>query len=316
MIPQAEAHPWSVRSLVGKAALYIDRMESVTADDWQYGLWSALGLELLARAALAKISPTLLADDWRNVSYALGHPSMVKKFSPASVTTSEVFKRLKELLPSFTDEIAGFCSQHIDRRNSELHSGELAFVDAGTSAWLAKFYLTCKVLLVHLEMELADLFSNPEAVQSLIESLEDAAAKAVDKDIKAHKQVWLNKSGEEQEKATLAAKTWAQRHSGHRAPCPACRNIGLLQASPGGPVATQVTEDEVVERQTVLPSSFECVACGLRIAGLSRLSACGLGDAFTAKSTFLPSEFFGLYTDDDLEEARREGPQFIDDMNE
>jgi hypothetical protein len=66
----------------------------------------------------------------------------------------------------------------------------------------------------------------------------------------------------------------------------------------------------------MLPSSFECTACGLRISGLSKLSACGLGDAYTAKSTYSAAEFFGLYTEDELEEARKEASAPEEDFNE
>jgi hypothetical protein len=68
----------------------------------------------------------------------------------------------------------------------------------------------------------------------------------------------------------------------------------------------------------MLPSAFECVACGLKIAGLSKLSACGLGDAFTATTTLTPAEYFGLYTEQDLDEARASGgePEYEEDFNE
>ena len=68
----------------------------------------------------------------------------------------------------------------------------------------------------------------------------------------------------------------------------------------------------------MLPSSFECTACGLRISGLSRLAACGLGDAFTATSTRSVAEFFGLHSDEELEEARAEAaePEYEEDFNE
>ena len=72
----------------------------------------------------------------------------------------------------------------------------------------------------------------------------------------------------------------------------------------------------MVERQTLSPSSFECIACGLRISGFSKLSACGLGNAFSAKSTYTAAEFFGLYTEDELEDARNEPPPYEDDFNE
>ena len=69
----------------------------------------------------------------------------------------------------------------------------------------------------------------------------------------------------------------------------------------------------------MLPSAFECIACGLRISGFSKLSAAGLGDAFTATSTFSVPEYFGLHTDEELEEARAEGlpgRDWEDDFNE
>jgi len=81
-------------------------------------------------------------------------------------------------------------------------------------------------------------------------------------------------------------------------------------------VSTTVGNDEVVQRQTMLPSAFECIACGLKIAGYSKLSACGLGDAFSEMTTYTAAEFFDLYTEDDLEEARNVRPEYEPDFNE
>jgi ribosomal protein L37AE/L43A len=38
-------------------------------------------------------------------------------------------------------------------------------------------------------------------------------------------------------------------------------------------------------------SLFECVACGLKISGLSYLSACGLGDTYTGTFTYDAAEY-------------------------
>ena len=81
-------------------------------------------------------------------------------------------------------------------------------------------------------------------------------------------------------------------------------------------MSTRVTDYEVEQRQTVLPFSFECIACGLRISGLSKLSVCGLGDAFTDKSTYSAAEFFELFTEDDIAQARAEGAGYDDDFND
>ncbi|MFN2576129.1 MAG: hypothetical protein ABR607_00395 [Pyrinomonadaceae bacterium] len=150
----------------------------------------------------------------------------------------------------------------------------------------------------------------------MISTLEDAAAKAVEQDIKAHAQVWTNRDAKDREAAALQAESWAIRQAGHRVGCPSCESRALTQGNPSGPVSTEIGNDEVIQRQTMLPSSFECIACGLRILGLSKLSACGLGDAFSARSTYSAAEFFDLYTADELEEARKEHPEYEVDFNE
>jgi hypothetical protein len=317
MTTVAAPHPWSHESLVGKARLFIEIMEAHPVDDSKFALWSALALELLARAALAHISPVLLADagNWRNAAYALGRTATQKKFTPSSIATKEVFARLNELVPTFTEEIAGFCARHADRRNAELHTGELAFANLGTSSWLPRYHQACAVLLSVFGATLADWVTDPSSAQAMIDSLGDAAAKSVARDVKAHAQVWENKTAEEREAAALQATATTTRQAGHRTSCPSCKCPALLQGSPAGPVATEIRDDEVVQRQTMVPNAFVCAACGLRILGLSRLSAAGLGDAFSAKSTYSPAEHFGLYTEDDLEDARQSGDE-EEDFNE
>ena len=309
MTASIESHPWSRDACLEKARYYLQLMEDSTADEWQFGFWSALSLELLARAALAHISPSLLADskDWRNIEYSLGRAPTAKRFTPRSISTTEVLARLKEIIPELNEEILGFCSQHADKRNAELHTGELAFASYKTSLWLSKFYLTCKVLLASMGQELSSFVRDADAAEELISSLSEAAAKAVTQDIAAYAKVWQDKTPEEKDEAALAATAWATRQSGHRVECPACKSQALVHGKPGGSVVSRLSEDEVEEKQSVIPASFECIACGLRIGGFSKLSACGLGDAFTSTSRYTPAEFFGLYSEDNLEEARSEG---------
>ena len=318
MKPSVAGHIWSEEALFRKAQLYVERMEEHTADDWEFGFWSALSLELLARAALAHISPVLMADNgnWRNLTYALGEDQTAVNFSPKSLSTNDVLARLKELVPTFNEEIVGFCSKHLRRRNSELHSGELAFEKLGTSEWLPRFYSACDVLLKSTNRELGDLVSEPAEAKEMITAFDDAAASAVKGDIKAHKKVWSNKGSSEQEEASKQAATWATRHTGHRVKCPACMSQALLQGTPSGAVTTEVEGDEVVQRQTMLPSLFECIACGPRISGLSKLSASGLGNAFSARYSYTAAEYFKLYTEEDMEEARGEMPEYEPDFNE
>jgi transcription elongation factor Elf1 len=145
----------------------------------------------------------------------------------------------------------------------------------------------------------------------------DTAAKSVGADVKAHRTIWEQMGAEDQKRAEEQALIWASRRLGHRVTCPACGNPALVQGSAHGPVTTITEEDQIVQKQTMLPSLFECIACGLKISGLSKLSASGLGDAFTATSIFSPAEFYNLHTDEELAEAVAEAePEFEEDFND
>jgi len=311
------SHPWSEEAFFQKARYYIEIMETYPPAEWLFGFWSSLALELLVRAALAKVSPVLLADQskWQNLHYALGKELPSARFNPTSIGTKDVHARLAELLPSFNKEIQGFCAKHADRRNAELHTGELAFSTYGTSEWLARFYQACEILLQSIDKDLGDLFSDPGSATSMIESLKDEAAMAVKADINAHERVWSGKAEEDRQEAIAKASVWAILQVGHQVSCPACKSHALINGSPSGPVARKVTDDGVVERQGVIPASFQCIACGLKISGHSKLAACGLGDAYTMTTLTSAADFFGLYTEEEIQEAREEVPDFEPDFN-
>lgn len=304
-------HEWSAESLIDKAQRYSNIMLEKDKTDWQFGFWSALTLEMLARAALAKVSPTLLAEgkDWNNTYYALGHTPIESKFIPRSVDISEVFKRLRAIVPDFTDEIHNFCSKHINLRNTELHSGSLPFDNLGTSTWLPNFYRSCQILLQSQGEELTFIFGSEEAeiAADLIKSLEDKAARTVGSTIEAHRAEWDSKSPDEKELLTRQAEALSSRHVGHRVKCPSCSNRALLQGSSFGAPTQTLEDDVIVERQSMLPSTFECSACGLKISGYSKLNACGLGDAFMATSRYGAAEYFDLVDPEQL---------YDDDFNE
>lgn len=305
MNEKINSHPWSVDALIAKARLSSERMHSSEASGSDHALWSAITLELLARAALASISPALLADErnWRNLSFAMGISPTAKKFTPISIGIKEVIARLAELDSQTTQEIQNFCAIHFDKRNGELHSGELSFADYRSSSWLPKFYQASQVFLEKASLKIEDFFPDPKHVAALIASLNDKAAESVREDIEAYKKVWAGKAVTERELLAKQAEIWANRQTGHRVKCPACGCRSLLNGTATGPVQTLFDDDEIRQKQTYIPSSFECIACGLKIAGFSKLAACHLGDAFTATTSTEPSEFFGLYTEADIETA-------------
>lgn len=306
-------HDWSKDSLLTKAQRYATLMLEHPRDDWQFGFWSVLCLEMIVRASVSNVSPALIADakDWNNILFALGKESGGSKISPKSIDISEVLNRAESMFPTFNREMVNACTLHFQRRNGELHSGALPFDGLNTSAWLPQYYVSCAALLETIGVPMTQIFGPEEAATAttLIQALKDDAAKAVKGTINAHKTIWEEKDLAERNKLAKQAETLSIRADGHRVPCPACQSVGLVQGTPAGPEAAKLEDGMIVVRQPMLPSHFDCKACGLKIVGYSKLSACGLGGTFT--STFIndPTEYFE-------EEFRDSWPRMEEDNNE
>ena len=297
MTTTISTHAWSEASLFNKAKLFVQQMES-HSDTLLAGIWSALTLELLARAALSHISPVLLAGDrnWRNITYALEKEPTIGNFRPRSIQSKELFDRIHELIPSFTEEVHLFCMRQAERRNTELHSGDLAFEKSAD--WRPRFYQACEILVESMDRKLTDFVSDIAIAKKMIESLKDTAAKSVNQDINAHKIVWSNKTEEERREASRDAQARATSDRGHRVECPACSSKALVQGEPIGPVETRIEDDEIVVRQRKSPSSFECTGCGLKITGFSRLTECRLGSPFGDSKRYTVDEYYSDYLED------------------
>ena len=315
MNPIVSDHIWSANSLFNKAKLYAQQMQNHTASDWQNYLWCALSLEFLERAALAHISPVLLADckKWENIAYAIGRGKLSRLQVPRSISTGNVIKRLESLVPEFTTEHLNFCMDLAQKRNSELHSGDLAFTNLSESKWLARFYQVCKILLTSMDKGLGNFFSDPTIAIERIRALEEQVDASINRQISDAKHRWLEKDVQTRQQLTIKSREWATRQAGHRVKCPACDSCALIQGQSVGEIQESFVDDLIEQREEMLPSSFECIACELRISGLSKLTACGLGDSYTAKYTLTAVELFGPSI---IDEVMRDEAYFEVDYNE
>lgn len=302
---------WDKDALLMKAQRYSEQMFQHDHTDWQFVLWSSFALEFLSRAALSNVSPVLLADQksWHNLFHALGYKPNATKFLPKSISVTEVLSRLSEIYPEFNSELGGFCMGHTGMRNAELHSGDMPYEELKQSAWLAKFYRASTVLLKPMGKELADLIGDEAAklASKLIDAEADDAAKAVTGKIKSHKSVWDDKEDSEKETLCKQAKLWATKHIGHRVACPACASVAIVQGEPISAPTTTLENDVIIEKQNHIPNKFECIACGLKISGLSFLSQAGLGDMFISKIEYDAAEYYA---------PEEEWNEYEDDNNE
>jgi hypothetical protein len=63
----------------------------------------------------------------------------------------------------------------------------------------------------------------------------------------------------------------------------------------------------IIETQEFLPSKFECIACGLKMLGLSQLHACGLASPYRSKATYTLIEYYAnQYADLEFDDDNNE----------
>jgi hypothetical protein len=303
--PGALASAWEAQALYDKAERYIQQAQALNKDGWDYALWTSLSLELLARAALSNVHPALLAEQDRdrsaaNLISALGFPSFESSSAPKSITVSEVFNRLAALLPNFHKENASFGTQHTGRRNAELHSGEPAFDGLKTATWQPKFYQTCKILLESMGKTLEEFVGADEAkaAEAVMAAAADESAKAVKGDVAAHQKVWESKDTKERKTLTAQALLWARRSAGHRVRCPACKSAALVSGEAVTEPTQKLENDTITERQEYLPTHLECVACGLKVNGLSRLAVVDLADRYVNTKHYDAAEYYATQQDE------------------
>jgi len=305
---------WERDPLWAKARLFFGRAFNTQRDDPAFGLWCSIGLELLARAALASVSPSLLAQPDPAQKYLLHavHKESEIPF-PKSISASLVFELCKKIFPPFSEEDRKLASALLNRRNEELHSGAAAFDQYNPGQWLVGFYHACQSLCTILGMALAELFGDQEAefAGKLLAEDRDNLQNRVLSAIAARKKAFSTKEPDEQKAARVQAEELgrelsAKRH--HRVVCPACGCTGTLQGTPFG--KEHVTHEEngvIVVRQAISPIDFSCFACGLKLTTYAALETAGLGAPYTRTTTYSPEDYYGLISPDDLESYLESG---------
>lgn len=306
---------WAADVLKAKACLYGKRAHDQQIQSALFGFWMTLSLELLARAALAKIHPVLLADprEEGNLHYAFG---ITPKGNVKSVQAKTVFARCSVLVPGFTDQMSAHCLILADRRNRELHTGAAAFEGLDASTWLPQTYEVMEVLLTHLSDDFTGLFGAEQArvAQAMLKDRRTQIKADVQNKISEARRVFTALGGEE--KSTLISKgqealnIWVARSPLRKSTkCPACGfNAALAGESQSrGPVHIDEKKGTITRELRVLPHALNCPVCKLKLSGYQELLEAKIGQVFTTKEEEDPIEFFGIVPEDhvDIDELIR-----------
>ena len=297
---------WNSELLYNKAKLYCQRAHDEPLASSLFGFWTSLALELLARSALAKIHPVLLADprEPENIHYAFG---VNPKGPPKSVPAKAVFARCSVLVPSFTDRMSTHCLSLAERRNSELHSGAAAFSSLDNSKWLPATYEVFEVLLSHLGRSFTDLLGadHGKTAVDMLADRRDSIEKEVKDRLAMAGKKFRALSTEDQklssETALTAIASWLRSHRiGRRVECPACGSpAGIAGETTGrSPVKIDESTGIIMRDVRVLPNALRCPACSLELDGYQELRSVDLGSLYSVLEEVDPIEYFGIIPED------------------
>lgn len=296
---------WDREPLFTKAKLYFEKAYDEDKEEPYFGLWCAMGLELLARSALSHISPTLLADpdrEHQNLLHALGLGSA--KVPRKSIATINVLSLCQTLIQDFTEANFKIASAIINRRNEEVHSGAAAFEEYPTQQWIAGFYKCCQILCEFQDESLNSLFGDDieKEAHLILTEVEESVIGKTKSLIAAHSKVFEGKDLEKKEELKENSEKIGEKLSyrgHHRVECPSCKCMATVFGEPYGKQNVENNEDEIIVRQSILPTKFSCTACELKLNGYSSLKAAGIGNHYTRRNKYSPEEYYDMINPDD-----------------
>jgi len=280
-------------ALMGKSQAYIGRALAAKAagSKGEYQLWASLALELVGKAALARIHPCLVADPQSKVSlFAAAGMSISPDIK--TITAITLFDRLTHVSKRFDEKTKKFCTNVSEKRNAELHSGEAAFEGAVASSWEGRYWHTAEIILEACGSSIetwlgADKAKAPkELLAEYMHAIEQAAKIRVETAAEAF-NARQKKDREEALARAAAIDIWTMRRSFSleadnvwETECPACKSRSFLA---GVKYDEEVSEDdneqdpfEELVDVSYVAEEFLCPSCNLHLDNRDAIEAAGL----------------------------------------
>lgn len=277
-----------------KAKLFInhamDDLEPRTFDE--RALWATLALELLAKSALSRISPVLIAsptEEGTNVLIASGLVEGDAQFT--SLAAHSLIKRCSKAFRPF-DEREAKAIMHA--RNEYLHGGAPVFTRIPPDAWWPRFWSQAVILVNAQDKDIDDLVGSDRSpiVENYLSKNRENIKRQTEMLIERAKQRLSQfRAGN---LPTRIASEWSRpidlsasmRHTADE-PCPACGSIATLEGDEivSTELKRSMFSDDVEEwiELTISSDYFSCATCRLVLQNWELVSEAGL-----------PGEFFAI----------------------
>lgn len=301
--------PYDHEALWVKAKLFLNKAmdEDVHSFD-ERALWASLALELLAKAALARQSPLLIAvpsEDGTNVLIALGLVRGQARFQ--SVTAKTLYSRCERAFRPFSKAEAEKITYD---RNEYLHGAAADFTAIPETAWWPRYWAQAVILVAACDREVDDLVGGSRATVVL------GHLEKNKENVKHRTQMLLGRAKQRRdqyEAGTLPARVAREWQPGalttaglkylHDETCPACEDLGVVE---GNDVIDekieyeQIDEDDfcVIVALTVASEYFSCPHCGLVLDDYQVLEEAGIKTTFHAERDGRDIPWEGEYGND------------------
>ena len=275
-----------------KAKLFLNRAmeEGDNRPFDERALWASLALELLAKAALARVSPLLIAEpteEGTNLLIASGLMEGDARFT--SVRAKTLYARCHRAFKPFSQAEA---TKITHARNEYLHGGAAGFTSVPEKAWWPRYWTLAVILISALERDAEDLVGSDR------EAVVEGHLEQNKKNIEYRTEMLIERAKQrlsQYQAGTLPAKVAAEWSPGrpitaglrYSEPelCPACGDLGTIEGEDAVNVETryeQVADDdfEVAVDVTASSAYFSCSACGLVLDNYQLVEQAGMDSTF------------------------------------
>jgi len=283
----------SSEAIFAKSKAYVQRALRCKANKEydEYQLWASLALELLGKTCLAQIHPSLIVNPQDQVSlFAASGVALGTDIKTIAAHT--LYERLRHITKGFDESVKKFCDDISQRRNAELHSGEVPFKEMKLGAWEGRYWHAAQLILDKMDATLeewlgADQAKAPKAILAHAQqALIDAALVRVER----AKEEFLKRKKKEREEALATAETKESYHytglfrlmadDEWAEICPACGGKAYMAGMLVEEVIAEEELGEYGEEESVdkhyAGEEFKCPVCALHLASQAEIEAAGL----------------------------------------
>lgn len=277
-------------AIFAKSKAYIQRALRCKqgGDNDEYQLWASLALELLGKACLARIHPSLIALPTDQASmFAASGISLSTDIK--TIASHTLYDRLRHITKGFDETVKTFCDDISQRRNAELHSGEVPFREMKPTAWEGRFWHAAQLILTKSGSSLEEWLGGyqAKAPKELLRHAQEALVEAAKIRVERAQAAFLKRKKKERDDALEAAKAKSSYHYSRMfsllsdqewdTKCPACTGKAFIAGIKIEEVVLDghYDEDESVEIMYV-GEEFHCPVCDLHLHGSAELEAAGL----------------------------------------